>query len=39
MASQVEETVKITYKQKKQLEKDINILTTNEHTEILNITK
>lgn len=37
MASQVEESVKITYKQKKQLEKDINVLTTNEHTEILNI--
>lgn len=37
MASQVEDSVKITYKQKKQLEKDINILTTNEHTEILNI--
>lgn len=37
MSKQVEETIKITYKQKKQLEKDINILTTNEHTEILNI--
>ena len=28
---------KVTYKEKKQLEKDICNLTSNEHTEILNI--